>query len=825
MKNRITFIFIILIFNLSSVNIANGDEFTFRVTDLEILENNTVYKGNNRGKIISDTQVELISDNFIYLKEINRLETNGNVELTDIKSNTIIKAEKMFYLKSEEIIYTQGKTFINVNNEYNIEGYDLKLLKNKMILSSDQKATVIDNNFNIYKLDQFQYSINEEILKGKNINFTRKEKANKEDLYFFETGFFNLKENKFLGKDVSVKFHKTLFDNKKNDPRVNAVSGYGNNSYTYLDKAVFTSCKKTDKCPPWKMVASEMEHDKAKKQITYKNAWLELYDFPVAYFPKFFHPDPSVKRQSGLLRPEIGNHEILGDSIYLPYFFIISDNKDITLKPRLFNDNKFILQSEYRQITNTSLTIIDSSITKGHDSSEIDKGDSRSHFFANTKIDVNLKNFINSDLEINYEKVSNDNYLKLFDFLKSPLLLEKSDVLETSIRLDLENINYNFSTSVEMYETLSGKNTDRYQYILPTYNFSKNFNLNQINGNFLFDSYGDNTLRDTNVKTSTIINNLNFSSTSTFFDNGIVKNFEVYTKNLNSIGKNTIQYKNSPQSELIGTYGYNLSMPLQKKDKKTHNTLIPKASFLFNPHDMKNHTGTDRKVNVDNVFSLDRLRLGDTFESGESLILGVDFIKQNKNVLNKNMLNEIIEIKNYFDFKLATVFRLKEERNIPTSSTLGKKTSNIFGQMNFNPNKTVSLNYNFSLNNDLNYLEYNSITTSFNFNNFSTQFNFLEERGVIGNTNVVDNITSYNFDEYNAFSFATRRNRKHNLTEYYDLIYEYKNDCLIADIKYRKDYYKDSDIIPNEILSFSITIIPFYTYSPNKMILNKDRVN
>ena len=825
MKNRITFIFIILIFNLSSVNIANGDEFTFRVTDLEILENNTVYKGNNRGKIISDTQVELISDNFIYLKEINRLETNGNVELTDIKSNTIIKAEKMFYLKSEEIIYTQGKTFINVNNEYNIEGYDLKLLKNKMILSSDQKATVIDNNFNIYKLDQFQYSINEEILKGKNINFTRKEKANKEDLYFFETGFFNLKENKFLGKDVSVKFHKTLFDNKKNDPRVNAVSGYGNNSYTYLDKAVFTSCKKTDKCPPWKMVASEMEHDKAKKQITYKNAWLELYDFPVAYFPKFFHPDPSVKKQSGLLRPEIGNHEILGDSIYLPYFFIISDNKDITLKPRLFNDNKFILQSEYRQITNTSLTIIDSSITKGHDSSEIDKGDSRSHFFANTKIDVNLKNFINSDLEINYEKVSNDNYLKLFDFLKSPLLLEKSDVLETSIRLDLENINYNFSTSVEMYETLSGKNTDRYQYILPTYNFSKNFNLNQINGNFLFDSYGDNTLRDTNVKTSTIINNLNFSSTSTFFDNGIVKNFEVYTKNLNSIGKNTIQYKNSPQSELIGTYGYNLSMPLQKKDKKTHNTLIPKASFLFNPHDMKNHTGTDRKVNVDNVFSLDRLRLGDSFESGESLILGVDFIKQNKNVLNKNMLNEIIEIKNYFDFKLATVFRLKEERNIPTSSTLGKKTSNIFGQMNFNPNKTVSLNYNFSLNNDLNYLEYNSITTSFNFNNFSTQFNFLEERGVIGNTNVVDNITSYNFDEYNAFSFATRRNRKHNLTEYYDLIYEYKNDCLIADIKYRKDYYKDSDIIPNEILSFSITIIPFYTYSPNKMILNKDRVN
>ena len=68
MKNRIIIIFLILIFNINSFSIANSDEFTFMVTDLEILENNTIYKGNNRGKVITDTQVELVSDNFIYLK-------------------------------------------------------------------------------------------------------------------------------------------------------------------------------------------------------------------------------------------------------------------------------------------------------------------------------------------------------------------------------------------------------------------------------------------------------------------------------------------------------------------------------------------------------------------------------------------------------------------------------------------------------------------------------------------------------------------------------------------------------------------------------------
>ena len=129
MKNKIIIIFLISIFYLNSLSIANGDEFTFRVTDLEILENNTVYKGNNRGKVITDTQVELESDSFVYLKKINRLEANGNVELTDIKNNVIINAEKMFYLKSEEIIYTVGKTLINIDNQYNIEGYNFTFLK------------------------------------------------------------------------------------------------------------------------------------------------------------------------------------------------------------------------------------------------------------------------------------------------------------------------------------------------------------------------------------------------------------------------------------------------------------------------------------------------------------------------------------------------------------------------------------------------------------------------------------------------------------------------------------------------------------------------
>ena len=69
-----------------------------------------------------------------------------------------------------------------------------------------------------------------------------------------------------------------------------------------LKKTVYTNCKKRDNgCPPWLIQAEEINHDKKNKIVNYKNAILKLYDVPVMYFPKFFHPDPTVKRQSGFL--------------------------------------------------------------------------------------------------------------------------------------------------------------------------------------------------------------------------------------------------------------------------------------------------------------------------------------------------------------------------------------------------------------------------------------------------------------------------------------------------------------------------------------------
>ena len=114
------------------------------------------------------------------------------------------------------------------------------------------------------------------------------------------------------------------------------VSSNHEGGITTINKAVFTSCSKGDECPPWKLEANTITHDKNKKQIIYDSSILKVYDVPVFYFPKFFHPDPTVERQSGFLTPKLNNSNILGSSIGVPYFHVISENKDYTFSPTIF---------------------------------------------------------------------------------------------------------------------------------------------------------------------------------------------------------------------------------------------------------------------------------------------------------------------------------------------------------------------------------------------------------------------------------------------------------------------------------------------------------
>ena len=71
---------------------------------------------------------------------------------------------------------------------------------------------------------------------------------------------------------------------------------------------------------------------------------------------------------------------------------------------------------------------------------------------------------------------------------------------------------------------------------------------------------------------------------------------------------------------------------------------------------------------------------------------------------------------------------------------------------------------------------------------------------------------TYNFNNQYSLKYRTRRNKKTDFTEFYNLIYEYKNDCLTAGIKYKKTYYEDREVKPTEDLFFTVTLFPITQY-------------
>ena len=98
---------------------------------------------------------------------------------------------------------------------------------------------------------------------------------------------------------------------------------------------------------------------------------------------------------------------------------------------------------------------------------------------------------------------------------------------------------------------------------------------------------------------------------------------------------------------------------------------------------------------------------------------------------------------------------------------------------------------------------YEDLTAEISLNNFVTTFDYINENFEKNNNSYLTNTTKYSFNNSNSISFSTRENKTSDLTEYYNFMYQYKNDCLAASIEYNKDYYDDRDIKPEENLSWN----------------------
>ncbi|MDA9701929.1 hypothetical protein N9U95_01255 [Candidatus Pelagibacter sp.] len=777
MKNNILIILLIF-YHILFFNKIFANEIEFDASDIEINDSQNLTIANNGIAKIKDDGIVVEGIKIKYFKDQS---------LIVVEQGKISKIDLNIKITSGKIEYDLKDSKINFANKVNIEDKN-----NNLVIYSDKidydvnnqkifglgNTEIIDEFDNTYEVSKFEYSIKDRIIKLANTKVSDQNK----NTFHLEIAFLDLNKKEIVAKDIGLNFK--ISDSSENEPRLKGRSLISDERNTIVKKGSFTFCKKREKCPPWEMSANEIRHDKLKKIIHYKGASLKIYDKKIFYFPKFFHPDPTVKRQTGFLIPRLEENSTTGLSLKLPYFIAVAENKDITFSPRFFNDNKFLLQTELRQKNKRSDHMADLSQFVSNDKS------SKGHLFYNFKKNYEGKNFDDIELDINIEQVSDDTYLKAYK-IKSPIIDNTSNLIN-SINLDLYDESRTINASLNVYEDLSKIDSDRYEYV-PNFSFSK-----ILNDNYSFRSNGYYKNYNTNITEKVLINNFEFNSDFKYLKNGIVNDNKLLIKNINSEGKNSEKFKNKSTSSLVPTLQANYTYPLQKQTDEFNYTLTPKFSLnLSTPHTKDVHKN-NAKINYDNIYDINRLGLDDITEGGASITYGYEYTKSDRTNFNQKM-----------KFGFANNIRFEENKDLPNNTNLGDKTSDFVGLIEYNPFENIKIDYDFSLKNNLVDQNYELFGFQYYLNNLTTKFEYLNENNSDSKTSYLQNKTSYKLNDKNSLIFETRENKEKNFTEYYNLIYQFQNDCLTAAIEYNKEYYSDQDLKPSENLFFKLSILPF----------------
>ena len=788
MKNnfKLYLIYFFVIFNFCSNLLSN--EIKFEAENIETIDKNFITATQNI--VISDNIGNKIYGDKLTIENEEIYTITGEVIFENTNDALELKSEKIIYNIKNNSIQTVGDTLINNNNLYFINTsnviYDMNIKK----ISSKNKTEFKDTQSNIIKIQDFTISLIENTLAANRASITDKDL----NQYKIEKLLYDFKKKRIIGKDTIINDDNKL-SSKEYLPRAKGRYFIFENDNIILRKSIYTNCKKTDGCPAWSIKAEEVKHDKKNKIVKYKNASFRFYDVPVIYFPKFFHPDPTVKRQSGFLAPSLLTQNS-SNYIKTPYFFALSESSDFTFSPRFYDNQKNIYQGEYRKVTRNTEHTFDASIK--NDNALISKNDTtQSHFFSRSKIKTNFDFFDYSEINLQLENVSNDKYLKTND-IDSPIISSNS-TLNSKIEFEGSKDDLEFYLNTEVYEDLTKeRDSDKYEFIFPNFNLSKILDT-KFKGSMEIISTGYNKLFQTNINEKVLINDLKYKSFDSINPIGMISSFEFLIKNFNAESKNSKTLKNRSENNIRGIFQFNSKLPLKRDGKKYTSTLTPIIVGKFNPQQNKNISNESRMIDYSNIYSIDRISSSGVLEGGESITLGNEF-----KIFNK--LNSSQEV---FGLNLATSLRIDENTDLPDNSFLGQKTSNIIGQTKFRLNDTLNLSYDFLADNNIQDFRYHNLSSKFSINNFVSTFEFIEENDEIGSTHFISNETSLKISDTKNLLFRTRKNKKTDLTEYYNLIYQYKMDCLVAALEYNKDYYRDEALKPEESISFSITIMPF----------------
>lgn len=239
-------------------------------------------------------------------------------------------------------------------------------------------------------------------------------------------------------------------------------------------------CKRDPSRPPlWEIRARSGVQDQERKRIEYQDAVLDIYGYPVAYLPYFWHADPSVRRESGFLIPNFGSASHIGPFFSLPYYWVLDNESDLTLTPLIATEAGPNLNARYRRRFDDGTLKLDGDL--GYY-----LGKPQGDIFAKGQFSYNDTWRYGFDIE----QASSAAYLN--DFRLSSI----GDILTTNVYAEGFGVGaYSRLDAIAFQGLTSSINQAQLPYVLPRYQYEYFGQPDALGGRFTFFTESWNILR------------------------------------------------------------------------------------------------------------------------------------------------------------------------------------------------------------------------------------------------------------------------------------------------------------------------------------------
>ncbi len=540
--------------------------------------------------------------------------------------------------------------------------------------------------------DEVTYNINEDIVTAEG-NITLVEPSGDTVFADFVQLTGDLKEG-FI-RDIRV-----LMADKT---RVAAASGTrtGGNR-TEFRKGVFSPCElcrdDPTRAPLWQIKANEIIHDQESKDVIYHDAWLEFFGIPVLYTPYFEHPDPTVDRRSGFLAPTVGTSDFLGYALEVPYFWVLDDDKDLTVAPILSTEQGIDLTGEYRQLfTNGELRAAGSATIADREESDgnVAKDRFRGHIDAEGRFE--LDETWRWGFEAN--RSSDDTYLRAYNF-DSARTLTSTAYLE-----GLKGRNF---AAARGFAYQGQRSTDRNSELpivapLAEYDFISEPNLFGLPGGYITANTSLMALTRIDGRDSrrmSFVGGYHLPYTSPLGDiyevTAQVQADGYWTHGVVP-GSTSVNPANAPGSDTAGRifpqFAVKWRYPWVRQDGSFQQVIEPIVQAVLapngsNPGDIPNEDSQDFEFDDTNLFKLNRFAGHDRVDSGTRFDYGLKWTGSFSDAGSAGAF-------------IGQSYRLSENRDVfAEGSGLEDNFSDIVGRVQVRPLENLDLLYRFRLDKD-----------------------------------------------------------------------------------------------------------------------------